>query len=79
MEQTYDQAPTDRRRWAVDTVTVKASLAGVGGEAELRRPAVGEPSAHGDLATALGSAMKAALRLDAGLLLTVDERRRRRR
>lgn len=72
-EQLYDQAPPDRRDWRIEKATVRASLAGLGGEAELSRTAAAKPPQDDELATALDSMMGAALRLDAGLLLTVDE------
>lgn len=70
----YDQAPPDRGSWRMDKVTIKASAAGViGGEAELSRTAATGAPHDDELATALQSVMAAALRLDTGLLLTVDE------
>lgn len=68
----YDQAPSHRRAWQLDRATIKASVAGVGGEAELSRGG-SAPVSDDQLATALTDAMSAAERLDAGLLITLDE------
>lgn len=57
----------------MDRATIRASLAGVGGETQLSRTATAKPPPDDELATALDGVMGAALRLDAGLLLTVDE------
>lgn len=72
-ERTYSQTPPDGRDWRVGRASVKASVAGVGGEVELTRTTTGRPPAGEELATALTDVMEVALRLDAGLLLTVDE------
>lgn len=70
----YAQAPPGRGNWRMDKVTVKASAAGVvGGEAELSRTAAAKAPDDDELATALEGVMGAALHLDTGLLLTVDE------
>lgn len=72
-ERQYDQAPGKRTGWRVDKATVKVSVAGVGGEAELSRVPPPQPPGDDGLLGALEGAMGAAARLDAGLLLTVDE------
>ncbi len=72
--QLYAQAPSDRARWQMDKTTFKASVAGIiGAEAELSRTAAATPPQDDELVIALEGLMDAALRADAGLLLTVDE------
>lgn len=72
-ERTYRQAPHEGRGWRVGRATMKASVAGVGGELELDRAMTAQPPAGEELAVALTDVMEAALRLDAGLLMTLDE------
>ena len=71
--QLYDQAPPNRGDWRATKATIKASLAGIGGQAEFTRAAAATTPREEELETALKSVMEAALPLDAGLLLTVDE------
>jgi hypothetical protein len=68
----YTQTEPDARRWRLARTTLKASIAGVGGEAEFSREAPAE-AGQADLALVLREATEAALVRDAGLLLTVDE------
>lgn len=68
----YDQSAPERGGWKVDSATVKASIAGVGGEAQLRRTDAA-PASPDDLAAAVEAAVAAAGRVEAGLLITLDE------
>lgn len=69
----YDQAPPDRAGWRVEKATIKASVVGVGGEAELTRGGDTGPVREDALTAAFETVMAAAEAVDAGLLVTVDE------
>lgn len=71
-EQLYRQAPAGHEGWRMSKATLKASLMGIGAEAELERSA-GEPVGDDALTTALDQAMDAAEERGGGLLLTIDE------
>ncbi len=60
-------------RFAVDTATVRARLAGVGAEPAIYAAAPPEPVRHASLGDALHRAVDAALARESGLVLTVDE------
>ena len=64
--QLYDQAPPNRGDWRATKATIKASLAGIGGQAEFTRAAAATTPREEELETALESVMEAALPLDAG-------------
>lgn len=68
----YDQS-SPGERWTVEKASVRASLAGIGGSAELVRTRSDDDTEAQVLALALERTMAAALAKGAGLLLTLDK------